>query len=379
MTYNRTLLAFFFLLNILFSLKLWVGIRSFPAIPIYDWLTLGDYIELIFFLLLVFSLLVLVFSTLHRRFIIVFVVLSLVVLALADQMKLQPWVYFFWLVFMPFAIMKSLEKRGSEVLLFIKGVLICLYLWGGIHKLVQGFSFQIFPIILNDLGVSGLVDLDSNFREIGYFIPVFEVCTALFLLIGYTRKIGIVSAILCHLSILLFLAFSKNINTVVIPWNIYLIGLVLILFWRKTTLVRIDNKNQRYSQVLLLVILSIVALCPLTFYLNKWDYYLAFNLYSGQYPRLQIAVDDQYKGFIEGAYGDYIIQNDQLGGGVIIEVNKWALEELNVPVPPEDRIFKQISRSFCKMRLDNEAVYFVVLKPPYEAQNYTSWQYSQLK
>ncbi|WP_340202912.1 hypothetical protein [Ascidiimonas sp. W6] len=57
----------------------------------------------------------------------------------------------------------------------------------------------------------------------------------------------------------------------------------------------------------------------------------------------------------------------------LIDFYTWCMSELNVPLPPEKRMFKTIAKSFCKLSIAKEELLFLELERPINAGKYRSY------
>ena len=57
----------------------------------------------------------------------------------------------------------------------------------------------------------------------------------------------------------------------------------------------------------------------------------------------------------------------------MIDGNKWALKELNVPIYPEYRVFNQASQYFCKKNIPESDLIFLAYTQPMNNQNLIQW------
>ena len=56
--------------------------------------------------------------------------------------------------------------------------------------------------------------------------------------------------------------------------------------------------------------------------------------------------------------------------GKVIDVEKWAFDELKVPVYPALRVHKAIGRYFCKPNIDSDQIMLVTYRRPFIDGNY---------
>lgn len=315
----------FFLLSVIISYNLWTNDRTFPVFPITEEFSIPNYlIEVLKYLLI--GLLVTLTYTVKRNLIrTIFVCLSLLVIA--DQMRLQPWVYFYFLILLPFAISNSKEQTIN----YLRFLFIIVYLWSGIHKLNPNFSNLIFESILIDgFGITNPSTL-SSIKLYAFIIPFVEITTGIFLLFYSTRKYGAYLAILSHLLILYYLIFGLKGNWVIVPWNVFMILSIIYLFIARNekVLLRIQNKA-------LVGVLVFVFLLPIGFYSGHVDQRLSFSLYDGQLKSL-------YE-FNSGSDTHYETLQNHIEKGSITDYTVWSFKELEVPFYPEERFIKRLQQ-----------------------------------
>src|SRR5262249_2779491 len=110
---------------------------------------------------------------------------------------------------------------------------------------------------------------------------------ALGLLTRRCRKPAVVAALATHLFVLLLLIASGE-NTVVWPWNVAMVALVLILFWQdEQTSPREILIARSPSHVVVLVLFGVL---PALSFFDLWDSYLSAALYSGNTDQAVIYV-----------------------------------------------------------------------------------------
>ncbi len=284
-------------------------------------------------------------------------------------MRWQPWVYIYLLMLLPF-ILDQTEKETPIILNYLQLTISGIYFWSGLHKFNSNFINVVFKSILIDL-----FKIDSSYAiqrlsYLGYAIPLVEVCIGLTLLVPKTRQMGVWLAIITHLFILIYLSpLGISSNSVVYPWNLGMVLFVIILFWNiknKPFLLKRSNRINFAS----LFLLSLIWICPLLNFFNYWDNYLSFLLYSGKIKSYYIAVEEKMSTRIIKKYNPSFIDLKGMTGGRIIDLNKWALEDLNVPFYAESRVFKNISKNFCNLKIDNEKLIFLEFDGPIENGKY---------
>jgi hypothetical protein len=118
----------------------------------------------------------------------------------------------------------------------------------------------------------------------------------------------------------------------------------------------------------------VVGVMPLFNFFHRWDDMLSHSLYDSKNKLFYIGVSQQYWLKVNRGFENVLLPlPPNTEGGYLIDVNKWALYELNVPVNPEYRIFKQISTSFCSYGIPKEDLLFLMYEQPMKDRNLTKW------
>jgi len=195
----------FFLIGVAMSFPLWHGQRLFPVIPVlsgmpplpapWDFVLLG---------LFAGALLLHIFRI---NKVLTAVLLGLTALMVTlDQMRLQPWVFIYFLALLPLAFTdfrkeKSIEIYGPLWITYIRILLIGVYCWSGLHKFTPSFIDIVYPTLLNGLfkvpDGSWLLEV----RELGYGAAAMELLIGLGLIFPKTRNLAVVGAVFSHVLI----------------------------------------------------------------------------------------------------------------------------------------------------------------------------------
>lgn len=347
----------FFLLGIIFSIRLWISERFFPAAPVADVFTLPFPSDII--LLGIFVFLLVVFLFLLRRAVLSALLICLVFLLLQDQLRWQPWVYLYGLVLASFLFYGKREKRNEALFIFLQVLVASTYVWSGIHKLNPHFGEATFVKMLTALfGVAPAYA--EKLKPLAYGVAAAEILIGIALFIPKTRFTGVVLTIGIHGFILAFLSpLGIDHNTVVYPWNVAMIVIVFILFYKTTNRLtgwwRPLNLNERSVAV----VGAVIWFLPLLNFFGYWDDFLSFSLYSDKHKVFYVVIEKSELGRLDRRYTKYYINVPGLQGGKILHIDKWAFDELNVPFCPERRIFRVIARSFCSLGINEEKVVFI--------------------
>lgn len=350
-----------FLVGILGSYKLWLTYRVFPLAPLVEGLSAPAVVHNLILLVLTSCLLFLIFR-LNARVIIVFF-LALALALVFDQNRLQPWVYFYSLILVFFYHPKK-QPDPSQVLNAIRIVLICMYLWSGLHKLNVSFLTIEFPQLVQDFFGGRYSFVFSLAKKLAILVPLIEVIAGMMLIFPKRRLFGFVLAICTHLFVLLLLSGIRH-NPIVLPWNIALILLGWVVFFKNDTPIAFSGSKN-------LALVFLVGVMPLFNLVNAWGDYLSWSLYSARNKLFYVAIAEKHWAQFKYLEPALISQGDS-SKPYIVDVNKWSFQELNVPVNPEYRVFRGISKHFCQSDLTENELFFMVYKKPVNSQNLTRW------
>jgi hypothetical protein len=242
--------------------------------------------------------------------------LLLVYAILVDQTRLQPEIVS--LAFLLWGTLPDLTARG-----FARAHLISMWLFAGLNKFLS-------PDFLNGTAqwmLSGLpIDPSPWLRvNVGYLIAGSELGIGVLALFPRTRLLAALLAFAVHMTILYDLSpLGHDWNPSVWPWNLALAfaGFALIAPWKESVLESL-RRCSRWARPLIVLL----ALAPIGFYFGVVDAYLAHNLYSSNIAQASVTCR----------------------GTCPLNVDPSVTwEELNVPLPPEHRVFAQFFALTCR-------------------------------
>jgi hypothetical protein len=327
--------------------------EKLPVIP-----SRGDY--LVFAALLVLLALI-AFTSRPLKFIVAFLVVA-IYLCLLDQSRLQPWFYQYSVLLAVCAFYSRSKSASSQTqLLNTAGLLIALvYVWSGIQKIGVGFVDRVFPALVNPYLNTLFGTTTVLPRPLIAALPLIEVFIGIGLISRRFRNLSVAIALLLHLFVLLLLV-PFNVNSIVWPWNVAMLVLVVVLFWRR--------EDESMSDLLVppqaglqWVVLILFGLLPLLSFFNLWDSYLSSSLYSGDFQVAVIHVNDKVRERLPAAVQNYA---EGVDGEWSINPVRWSVRELNVPPYPEPRVFKKIARSICAYADDPSDVKLTIYSKPH--------------
>jgi hypothetical protein len=266
------------------------------------------------------------------------VVALLILLILLDINRLQIWMYQ-WLLMLLILIFITKELQWQALLQFM---LMAIYLWSGLHKLNVAYIDHSFPFLMNafpltrSLGEMPLLAIISALLEVGIGIGLF---------FSVSRKVALFAAIGMHCIILLILGpLGLNDNSVIWPWNVAMMGLLWLLFYK----VEFMGLSALWkSTVLAKCILVFWGLFPLANLFGYWDEQLSFKMYSGSNPEGMLLMKTVDKNCFPEALKVYYTRSPNGDETAVVLIDDWALLDMNVPFYISERTLKQLGRQWC--------------------------------
>jgi uncharacterized membrane protein len=364
-----------FIAGIVLSWRLWLSDRFFPLSPVVDGSSnIPNSVSLLLLLTLLISLVAIIFF--KRNQFIYLSILSLLPLLLQDQLRWQPWVYIYSLILVVLAI-SGKEKQQTQNNLRL--IIIGTYVWSGIHKLNPYFIDDTFKTILTDFFRLRDLSLVNSFLPVGYSIAFIEILTGLTLIFPRTRKIGVLLSVVTHVFVLAYLSpLGINSNSVVYPWNVAMLFLVMLLFYSTHDRLVFWTLSTLKTKVIQAALFLLIGVLPILNFFDLWDNYLSFSFYSGKVNGYFVAVQENELTKIDKRLSNYYVKIKGLSGGQIIDLNKWCMAELNVPFYPEKRVFKKIGRFFCSLGISEDKIVFMEFVPPFKDQKIKTFSCKEL-
>jgi hypothetical protein len=312
---------FFFIIGVFMSFNLWFSIeRDVPFISIIKFHDLGLIsvcISAIFLCLMCVNLIV------RKRLVIFIMLLCLIFLLLLDRMKWQPWVYFYFLVFCIYLFQKL--KCKSSYFYLIKYLLGAMYFWAGVQKLSPGWM----GIISRYSGI-----YDEQVRFIFSIFPYVEILVGLLVLVIPINKIMSFLLISFH-GVLILYVFGFQNNSIIIPWNIYFIVIIVLLFHLNQTKDFLNPLKELKVQFIFFLFFCI----PILNFTSNLDHYLAFSLYSGKIGNIYLIFDKKDIDIVQKEFNDYFLgKTVRYKNKVIVKYSKYVKSKMNVPAVIENDV-----------------------------------------
>jgi hypothetical protein len=355
-----------YLCGMLMSPGLWFDMsRTFPRAPIVAGLPpFVSAHDSVISIVLVGGL---ILSAIMRRpvsYLLASVLLTLLLIFL-DQMRLQPWVfqYGLMLALLTPALGGAANQGIVEAALAANQIVIAtLYFWSGLQKLNWSFAHEVVPALFES---TGLRLSQFYLSRIAVAIAICETLIGIGLLIRKTRQAAVIFACITHLIVLGSLVFSGR-NSVVWPWNVAMIVLTAILFWRNKAapfeyLLR-GWSSVRVHHHLPKLPMLICGLLPALSFIGWWDLYLSAALYSGNTPIAVMRISESLRDHLPSRVKEHVFKTSR--GDLMLPFYEWCLAELNVPPYPEIRVYHEVARQLCLIDTNRQVNGLIVKERP---------------
>lgn len=345
---TKVVLFLVLLVSFLASYPLWLSERPYPQVPLFSFLPVIAFpFDYIIFTAMLILLIISFIKISSRKYLIAFVSI-LGIYFLFDQSRLQPEFYQFFLLSIgvslyPWTVSNTHKKKVMLATCCI--IISSIYIYSGLQKANIIFITGVYPWFVQPAIQFFPITIQRVILNLGFLVPIIETGIGIGLLTKKFRTLAIGGAICMHLFILFSLGpFGHNWNSVVWPWNIAMCCFVIILFWDTETLAISTLVKPLLPVCAILAVLCLVL--PAFSFINLWDSYLSASLYSGNTEMAQIQIpatsihtlNPQIKKYIQKAGNKYYV----------LDISSWSYGVMNVPSYPEDRVFKGITKAFCK-------------------------------
>jgi uncharacterized membrane protein YphA (DoxX/SURF4 family) len=347
----KVTLALGFLSGLLLSVRLWTGDRTYPLSPAVRWLpTVTPPTGRLWFLALL-ALLVAITLLRRPRVPMVIFAVSLALLCVFDQSRLQPWVYqyLFMLASLGAYSWKEADVRGREQALGLCRLIVASTLfWSGVQKMNPAFVHGTFQWMVEPIASRVPESVETVLYASGFIVPWLEAGAGIGLLAKRVRTMSVVIAVAMHAFILLMLGpLGHDWNSVVWPWNAALMVFIVLLFrrgddvsWR--AMLRQDTRTPHA------IVIVLFGIMPVFSFFGLWDSYLSAALYSGNTSDATLVVSDAVTERLPAPIRAYVRGARDGTDTREIDIEGWSLGELNVPPYPEPRIYTNIARDVCR-------------------------------
>lgn len=346
------------------SHRLWLGAgRSFPRVPVVSSLpVLGWHSEAM--LTVAFAAAIVGAAALGGRWGMRLIWLAVAlgfVLMLFDQMRMQPWFLQYLLMWMVLGSRSPRKREADDVLALrtVRLIVSFMYIFSGLHKINASFFAETSRLMLQP--VADLLPAGVPVNALGYLIPALEVFIGFGLLFTPTRKAAMIAAVAMHTGILILIGpLGIGHNVVVWPWNITMIGLLVVLYaWRD--LLAPATRPSRGCLWMHRTAIVLAGVVPIAGLLGWIDVYLSWGMYAGAPPLAALEMSPaMVRRLPEGIQKQVVTRP---GGTKAIFIQDWSFADLQV-VYPEQRIIRAVAREILPYVQAPDELYLHVIPRP---------------
>jgi hypothetical protein len=329
------------------SPRLWIGPRSYPLAPVSSIFPAidGRLAFALYVALFLFGAIALLAS--KPRWLIVAFLAVIGVFCLADQTRWQPWVFQYSFLLAAVALYSDDSAdvdRGRRALNMARLIVACTYVYSGLQKINLNFVKNDFPWIVQP--ITGSIPFAAGLLYgFGMAVPFVQVAFGIGLLTRRYRRASLILAVAMHLFILaMFGPAGLDWNNIVWPWTAAMAIFDILLFsgtqefsWRE---IMWSGRNPFY-----MIAVGLSAVLPGLSFFNLWDSYLSSALYSGNLTEADIYVSDAGRASLPTAIASRLVRTSSNTN--VLNLQRWAIEDLNVTPYPETRVYKAVARSVC--------------------------------
>jgi len=338
-----------FCVGLAMSPHLWIGPRTYPAVPISSLLPSSVHaLERLLFVAL-FALAAMILVAAKPQKLIAALLGVFAVFCALDQNRWQPWAFQYAFLLAALALF-SWDRNDAEgqkrTLNIARLIVAATYAFSGLQKLNLNFVNNEFPWLVEPItGVMPSAHLPLY--VLGMAAPFIQIGYAIGLLTKKFRRISLVLAIAMHIFVLaMFGPFGHNWNHIVWPWTAAMAVLDLLLFTGKQEfsareIFRINRHPYHACVLVLFAILPFLSFC------NLWDSYLSSALYAGNLTEATIYATDEARQSLPAGIRARLVHTSRDTN--VLNLQRWAVDDLNVTPYPETRVYKKIARAVCDM------------------------------
>lgn len=233
--------------------------------------------------------------------------IALALACLGDETRLQPGV----LSVAVLMIAPAFSEGGRAI---ARWHLCSLWLWAGLHKMLSpGWNWQAAAFIAESLGQPGWREL------IAVMVPLSEFVLGITAMWSRLWKVTGVGAPLLHVGVLVSLSpIFGDWNSSVWPWNATVAVAAPLLFLSQ-------RAGAEFPSRAIMAVAAVLLAYPALFYVGVVDAYISHNLYTSNTATAKIC-----------------------RGGQCTRETFDTWDELNVPLPPEPRLFRRTFDIVCE-------------------------------
>ncbi len=338
--------------------KLWTPQDVFPRVPLFywapprwlDWFSLGIMVAGLIGLLIHRRIP-------ERRLAATLTACGLALQFIADQHRLQPWAWQFFILALVIALADDRTILGGW-----RWLVISIYAYSALSKFDYAFTRNVGTLLTEQYWhwrnlspvfakPTPLVYVIQNYAP--FLLPTAEFLIAVLLWGSQTRRCGLWGSWLMHLGLLGLLGpLGLNHSLGVLLWNTCFVFQNGILFGNRPVCA---GKRQTIPETLLARsasslaqgVLAVAFVWPALYPLGLCDAWIGWAVYSAPFERVSIRIDRDSADLLRKAGDDALSRSlretgfDEMSvrswNSPQIDTNAWSLEALHVPVYPSSR------------------------------------------
>ena len=298
---------------------------------------------------------------------------SIALLVLRDQHRLQPWLCHFVILTLILArsrvsgICRAFESpslptplpgvpgRGEQD--FADGsarhesssplsrnlilVTASLYVWSAWSKLdvsfVTTYGQQLVEALLGSIGLSTRFWSPTSRTLAAAMLPIGEFVIAGLFLLGRTRRLGCVLSWVMHVALMLAVGpLGLNHLGGVLIWNVFFIGQNWLLFRAERTTTPMLFARPRDREAWLALIVAVAPALRLLGWLDHWP---AWAVYASGTERVSLLIHESAIAKLEPSLRACVEPSQWHPQWRYVRIERWSLETVNAPIYPQDRFF----------------------------------------
>lgn len=340
--------------------KLWTPQTEFPQVPLFGWArSLPPWLDRLAFGVLLGSLTTVACKPASRRSWLAFVV-SLSVLIVLDQHRLQPWAWQLGLMAVAFTTSPASGGRQPSGSIesdrhvtggltpparLLRVLTISIYFWSAVSKFDAGFYAShgqtLVETLFQSVGLNAAGWPASAKWWLAFSLPLGELLVALGLCWPRTRRVALIAATALHIGLILTLGpTGLGHRPGVLLWNAAFIGHDWLLFGSRPSVAASVTRSVSEgaaavlapSLALRVTVACILFVCvwPITARWGLCDHWLAWSVYSTEIERVSVTLtDESIQRLPESAR--------RLAADGELWLDRWSLAALDVPIYPQLR------------------------------------------
>ncbi len=349
------------LLGMTLSAPLWCNDRLFPILPIASWFPIlpAPWDKWLFGA----TLASLVAALWWYRPAVAFFLAVTLFLYFGDQNRGQPWFYLYWVLLLLSVMPEAAGIGGCRL------ILTAVYLWSGVLKLNGRFFNEVPAWFVSPAAGWGLSTGVVHLLQWAVAsAPFIELFIALALWVPRLRRLAVGAVVVVHGAALLFLGpIGHDLNRVIWPWNLAMLGLVMVLFPANPPARLAQNLRELRGSAPALIVALLVCALPVLSFAGWWDKSFSFALYSGNQATADIFVSESFAERLPEAARAHVHRVKQefhpvLQGPFVFDYITWGMKEMGAPPILEPRSYRSIYHYLRRHAVTDADVRMVVTK-----------------